>query len=119
MGTRRKSCLRLTLCRLDSLVRVVPLLAYLGLAATLFVRNGIPLAGDRLVAWLVGALLCISIAARSHRWRTLLRGWLPLAGALAAYNVFTGIGGGRVPIRSDPPIWVAEHLFGVVPSVWL
>jgi membrane-associated phospholipid phosphatase len=94
-------------------------LAYLALAAALFARNGVPLAADRLIAWLVGGLFCVCIALRSDRWRRLLVDWLPLAAALTAYDVLQGNLGGRVPIHWREQIWVADHLFGQVPGVWL
>ena len=100
-------------------MRFVPLLAYLGLAGALFARNGVPLAADRLIMWLVGGLLCICIALRSPRWRRLLVDWLPLAAALTAYDVLQGNLGGRVPIHWREQVWVGEQLFGVVPGVWL
>ena len=100
-------------------VRVLPAAAYAGLAVAVFVREGIPIAADRLIAWLVGALLCFCLVVGSDRWRTLLRDWLPLAVALTLYNVLTGVGTGRAPIHSEAQIWISRRLFGSVPGVWL
>ncbi|MES1248334.1 MAG: phosphatase PAP2 family protein [Actinomycetota bacterium] len=100
-------------------MRFVPLLGYVALSVAVFVRNGVPLADDRVIAWLVGGLLCTCVALRVDRWRRLLVDWLPLAAALTAYDVLRGTFGGHVPIHWRQQPWVDDHVFGVVPTVWL
>ena len=102
-------------------IRVLPPAAYLGLSALVFATRGFPLDRDRLSAWILGGLLCLSLGSLSAFFRSLFLEWLPLLAALTLYDVLRGVGGGRVPIHGDLQIWIDRYVFGfgTVPTVWL
>lgn len=101
--------------------RFLPGVAYCALAGTVFAVRGIPQSWDMLVAWILGALLCVSLGNLRAFGRSLLREWLPLLAALTLYDVLRSVGSGRVPIHAEFQIWLDRHVFGfgVVPTVWL
>jgi membrane-associated phospholipid phosphatase len=102
-------------------LRIVVPLAYLGLAAAVFAKRGIPVDRGMLVVWILGALLCLSIGSLSAFVRSVLLEWLPLLAALTLYDVLRGVGGGRVPIHGELQIWLDRHVFGFgsLPTAWL
>jgi hypothetical protein len=102
-------------------VRLLPAAAYVGLAALVFATRGFPLTRDRLSAWILGGLLCLSLGSLSSFVRSLFLEWLPLLTALTLYDVLRGIGGGRVPIHGELQIWIDRYVFGfgTVPTIWL
>jgi membrane-associated phospholipid phosphatase len=102
-------------------LRVAPVVAYLTLAGIVFEKQGVPIGEDRLLAWVLGGLVCLSLTNVSRLVRGVFLEWLPLAAALTLYDVSRGVGGGRVPIHSLMQIWIDKWVlgFGHVPTVWL
>jgi hypothetical protein len=102
-------------------VRILPPAVYLGLAAAVFERHGVPVDRGLLSLWILGGLLCVSLGSLSSFVRSVVLEWLPLLAALTLYDVLRGLGGGRVPIHGGLQIWLDRHVFGLgaVPSVWL
>jgi membrane-associated phospholipid phosphatase len=107
--------------RRPPLLRVLPAAAYVGLACTVFATRGIPFERGMLMAWILGALFCLSLGSLSSFVRGLLVDWLPLLAALTLYDVLRGVGAGRVPVHDGFQIWLDRDLFGggTVPTVWL
>ncbi|HZU21176.1 MAG TPA: phosphatase PAP2 family protein [Gaiellaceae bacterium] len=104
-----------------ALLRILVPTAYLALAGAVFFARGVPLDRGMLVAWILGALLCLSLGSLISFIRSVLLEWLPLLAALTLYDVLRGVGGGRVPIHGEFQIWLDRHVFGFgsVPTVWL
>jgi membrane-associated phospholipid phosphatase len=100
-------------------IRLLPAVAYAAIAVLLGLRHGLPVADDMLVVWIVLGLACASIASGRRRLGQLVVDWLPLAAVLTGYDLSRGVAGGRVPIQGSDEVWVAHHVFGTVPSVWL
>jgi membrane-associated phospholipid phosphatase len=101
--------------------RMLPAAAYVALATIVFTTEGFPLDRDRLSAWILGGLLCVSLGSLSSFVRSFFLEWLPLLAALTLYDILRGVGGGRVPIHGELQIWIDRYVFGfgTVPTVWL
>jgi hypothetical protein len=102
--------------------RFAALAVYAGLAAIFWSKDGLPILGDRLIVWILGLLLTISIANPRRFVRGVAFDWLPFLAALTVYDLLRGVADGSVlPAHARPQIWIDEHVFGLgtVPSVFL
>ena len=86
-------------------------------------RYGFPMQRDRLILWLIPALLALAIAIANPR--RLLRGvfvdWVPLLGILLAYDLLRGFADDlATKAHVVPQLRADEILFlGHIPTVWL
>ena len=84
-------------------------------------RDGVPVARDRLLMWIVLGLLAISVANVGGWLRSVVLEWLPFALVLWAYDLLRGSADGLLfAPRYTPQIEADELLFGgTVPTLWL
>jgi hypothetical protein len=102
--------------------RLSALGVYAALAAIFWTRDGLPILGDRLIVWVLGLLLAVSIANPRRYIRGIAVDWLPFLAALTMYDLLRGVADGSVlPAHARPEIWIDEYLFGFgnVPTVFL
>jgi hypothetical protein len=95
---------------------------YVALAAIFWSRDGVPILGDRLIAWILGLLLALSVANPLRFVRGIAFDWLPFLAALTLYDLLRGVADGSVlPAHARPEIWIDQYVFGLgtVPSVLL
>ncbi|HEY3105483.1 MAG TPA: phosphatase PAP2 family protein [Gaiellaceae bacterium] len=94
---------------------------YIALVAFFFTRDGIPLARDTLVMWILLGLLAFSVT-NVRKWaRGLVVDWLPLLVILWAYDLLRGQADGLL-FRTHvyPQLDAEKFLFGgTEPTVWL
>lgn len=98
----------------------VPALFLLGTAVAVD-RLGLPYSQDWIFIWIVGLMLALSVGAGEHTIRRLIKDWLPIIGALLAYDLLRGVADGNLfPIHWEAPIH-ADKIFGLgqVPTVRL
>jgi PAP2 superfamily len=103
-------------------LRIVPLGLYVVTASWSWRRHGIPVLPDRLLPWLLGLLLALSVTDLRRFARGLIVDWLPFILALTSYDLLRGIADGRLfPAHARPQMWVDTYLFGfgTVPTVFL
>jgi membrane-associated phospholipid phosphatase len=102
-------------------VRVgLPALYLLGTAVAID-RLGLPYSQDWIFVWIVGLLLAFSLADGQHTVRRLIKDWLPIIGALLAYDLLRGAADGNLlPIHWQPPV-TADKILGAgqVPTIRL
>jgi len=98
----------------------VPALYLLGTAIAID-RIGLPYSQDWIFVWIVGLMLAFSLADGEHSLRRLLKDWLPIIGALLAYDLLRGIADGNLlPIHWQPPVDADKILgLGQVPTIRL
>jgi hypothetical protein len=84
-------------------------------------REGIPVARDRLLVWIVLGLLALSTTNLVGWVRGVVVDWLPLAIVLWAYDLLRGLADGLLFSAHFRPQIEAERLLfaGAVPTVWL
>ncbi|HKG35105.1 MAG TPA: phosphatase PAP2 family protein [Solirubrobacterales bacterium] len=84
-------------------------------------RIGLPYAQDWIFVWIVGLMLALSVGDGQHSIRRLIKDWLPIIGALLAYDLLRGVADGNAfPIHWEAPIHADEVLgLGQVPTVRL
>jgi hypothetical protein len=102
------------------LVWGVPAL-YIALVTFFFVRDGIPLARDTLVMWILLGLLAFSIT-NVRKWaRGVVLDWLPFLVILWAYDLLRGQADGLLfQTHVYPQLDAEKFLFGgTEPTVWL
>jgi membrane-associated phospholipid phosphatase len=98
----------------------LPALYLLGTAVAID-RIGLPYSQDWIFVWIVGLMLVLSVGAGEHSVRRLIKDWLPIIGALLAYDLLRGVADGQLfPIHWEAPIH-ADKIFGLgqVPTVRL
>jgi len=102
-------------------VRVGLPTAYLLGTAAAIDRIGLPYSQDWIFLWIVGLMLALSVGDGQHSVRRLIKDWLPIIGALLAYDLLRGIADGNAfPIHWDAPIHADEILgLGQVPTIRL
>src|SRR3954469_6954488 len=98
----------------------VPALYLLGTAVAVD-RVGLPYSQDWIFLWIVGLMLAFSVAEGQHSLRRLVRDWLPIIGALLAYDLLRGMADGNLlPIHWQSPVTADQILgFGQVPTIRL
>jgi membrane-associated phospholipid phosphatase len=98
----------------------VPALYVLGTAVGID-RVGLPYSQDWIFLWIVGLMLAFSVAEGQHSLRRLVRDWLPIIGALLAYDLLRGIADGQLlPIHWQAPVTADQILgLGQVPTIRL
>src|SRR3954451_6970717 len=86
-------------------VRVgLPAIYLLGTAVAID-RIGLPYSQDWIFVWIVGLMLALSVGDGQHSVRRLIKDWLPIIGALLAYDLLRGIADGKAfPIHWEAPI---------------
>ena len=98
----------------------LPALYLLGTAIAVD-RVGLPYSQDWIFVWIVGLMLVLSVGAGEHSIRRLIKDWLPIIGALLAYDLLRGVADGKLfAIHWEAPIH-ADKIFGLgqVPTVRL
>jgi len=102
-------------------LRVLPPLVYVGVAAAVFPLNGAPLERDRLSLWLLGLLACLSLGSVTGFVRSVLCEWLPLLAALTLYDLVRAEGSAHLPVHGMFQVDLDRWVFGAghVPTVWL
>ena len=95
--------------------------AYVATLSTFMWRDGVPVARDRLLMWIVLGLLALSTTNLGGWMRSVVLEWLPLALVLWAYDLLRGLADGLLfSAHFRPQIRADELLFaGAVPTVWL
>ena len=87
-------------------------LAYAAFAAIELHRTGAPAIRERLLLWLLGGLLCLSLTNLGRFFRGLLFEWLPFLAALTAYDFLRGLSDEFLPVHTRPQLLVDEYVFG-------
>ena len=84
-------------------------------------RDGVPVARDRLLMWIVLGLLAVSTTNLGGWLRSVVLEWLPFALVLWAYDLLRGSADGLVFGTHYVPQIEADRLLfgGAVPTVWL
>jgi PAP2 superfamily len=102
-------------------LRLVAPAAYLATLTVFVARDGVPLARDRLLMWIVLGLLAFSLTNLGAWLRGVLVDWLPLALVLWAYDLARGLADGLLfATHYRPQLEADAFLFGgTVPTVWL
>ena len=83
--------------------------------------SGLPYSQDWIFLWIVGLMLAFSVA-EGHKCRGASSGdWLPIIGALLAYDLLRGIADGKLlPIHWQSPVTADQILgFGQIPTIRL
>ena len=94
---------------------------YVAVLSVVLWRDGIPLARDRLLLWIVLGLLALSTTNLGGWVRGVVLEWLPLAAVLAVYDILRGQADGLLfSTWYRPQLEADAFLFGgTVPTVWL
>lgn len=103
-------------------VAVLGVAGYAAAVVALWRHHGIPLYGDRVIVWVLGLMLALSVTNLRRFARGFLLEWLPFVLALTAYDLLRGVADGRgLPAHAKPEIWIDRHVFGLgrVPTVVL
>jgi PAP2 superfamily len=103
------------------LVRWAAPAAYVLVLGAFMWRDGVPVARDRLLMWIILGLLALSLANVGGWLRSVVLEWLPFALVLWVYDLLRGSADGLLfaPYYT-PQIEADELLFGgTVPTVWL
>jgi hypothetical protein len=82
------------------------------LACAAIYRSGLPAVRERLLLWLLGGLLCLSLTNLGRFGRALLLEWLPFLAALTAYDYLRGISDSVLPVHALPQLRIDEYVFG-------
>ncbi len=95
--------------------------AYVTLLGASVARDGIPMARDRLLTWILLGLLAFSLTNVRGWARGVVLEWLPFALILWAYDLLRGQADGLLfATHFRPQLEADELLFaGMVPTVWL
>ena len=107
--------------RLRAAARWAAPAAYVATLSTFMWRDGVPVARDRLLLWIVLGLLALSVANVGGWMRSVVLDWLPFALVLWVYDLLRGLADGLLyAARFRPQIEADELLFaGTVPTVLL
>ena len=102
------------------LLRWVAPAAYVAALGGFMWRDGVPVARDRLLMWIVLGLLALSTTNLGGWLRSVVLEWLPFALVLWAYDLLRGSADGLLfSTHYVPQIEGDRLLFGAVPTVWL
>ena len=83
-------------------------------------RDGVPVARDRLLMWIVLGLLAVSTTNVGGWLRSVVLEWLPFALVLWAYDLLRGSADELFAAHYTPQIEADRLLFGgIVPTTWL
>src|SRR3954447_26077709 len=84
-------------------------------------RIGLPYSQDWIFVWIVGLMLALTVGDGQHSVRRLIKDWLPIIGALPAYDLLRGVADGHAfPIHWEAPIHADKALgLGQVPTIRL
>ena len=83
-------------------------------------RDGVPVARDRLLMWIVLGLLAVSTTNLGGWLRSVVLEWLPFALVLWAYDLLRGSADELFAAHYAPQIEADRLLFGgIVPTTWL
>jgi hypothetical protein len=95
--------------------------AYVATLSVFMWRDGVPVARERLLLWIVLGLLALSITNLGGWMRGVLLEWLPFALVLAAYDLLRGRADDLLFAAWYTPQIDADRLLfgGAVPTVWL
>lgn len=107
--------------RARQIVRWAAPAAYVATLSAFMWRDGLPVARDRLLTWIVLGLLAISTTNLGGWLRGVVLEWLPFAAVLWVYDLLRGLADGLLfSAHFRPQIEVDRMLFaGDVPTVWL
>ena len=96
-------------------------MAYVALLGGFMWRDGVPVARDRLLMWIVLGLLAVSTTNLGGWLRSVALEWLPFALVLWAYDLLRGSADGLLAATHFTPQIDADRLLfaGTVPTVWL
>ena len=102
-------------------VRWVAPVLYVATLSAFMWRDGVPVARDRLLLWIVLGLLAVSITNVGGWARGVVVDWLPFALVLWAYDLLRGAADGLLFSAYVRPQIEADRLLGggAVPTVWL
>jgi hypothetical protein len=119
--SRRLGARRLLGGRVRGIVRWAAPAVYAVVLAVFVWRDGLPVARDRLLLWIVLGLLAVSTTNVRGWLRGVLLEWLPLAVVLAAYDLLRGQADGLLFSPHFRPQLDADRLLfgGTIPTVWL
>jgi len=100
--------------------RALALAAYAVALVVSSARDGLPIARDRLLIWVVLALVALCVDRPSRLVRGLLVDWLPFFVALIIYDVMRGAADDlSARAHVDPHLTFDRVVFGEVPTLWL
>lgn len=107
--------------RLLAFARWAAPVAYLAALSAFLWSDGIYVARDRLLLWIVLGLLAFSITNIGGWLQGVVLEWLPFALVLAVYDLLRGLADGLLFTANFRPQIEAEQLLfaGIVPTVWL
>jgi membrane-associated phospholipid phosphatase len=102
-------------------LRVLAPAAYVAALTTVVALDGVPMARDRLLMWIVLGLLALSVTNVRSWTRGVVLEWLPFALILWAYDLLRGLADGLLFATHFRPQLEADALLfaGTVPTVWL
>ena len=100
--------------------RLIALSVYAVALVVSSLRDGLPIARDRLLIWVVLALVALCADRPRRLVRGLLVDWLPFFVALIAYDLMRGAAD-ELTARAhvDPHLAFDRVVFGQVPTLWL
>jgi hypothetical protein len=119
--SRRLAPVRAGRARLPAFLRWAAPAAYLATLSAFMWRDGVPVARDRLVMWIVLGLLAFSTTNLGGWTRGVVLEWLPFALVLGVYDLLRGLSDGLLFSAHFLPQLEADRLLfgGTVPTVWL
>jgi hypothetical protein len=119
--SRRLAPVRAGRARLPAFLRWAAPAAYLATLSAFMWRDGVPVARDRLLMWIVLGLLAFSTTNLGGWTRGVVLEWLPFALVLWVYDLLRGLSDGLLFSAYYLPQLEADRLLfgGTVPTVWL
>jgi PAP2 superfamily len=107
--------------RVRAFARWAAPVAYVLTLSAFMWRDGVPVARERLLMWIVLGLLALSTANLGGWMRGVVLEWLPLALVLWAYDLLRGLADGLLFDAHYRPQLEADQFlfFGTAPTVWL
>jgi membrane-associated phospholipid phosphatase len=83
-------------------------------------KYGLPVQRELVVAWVCGALACVSIGRPPRQIGQLALDWLPIVAVLAAYDFTRGAADSLgIGVHVHPMLDFDRFLFGTTPTEWL
>jgi hypothetical protein len=119
--SRRLAPVRAGRARVPAFLRWAAPAAYVATLSAFMWRDGVPVARDRLLMWIVLGLLAFSTTNLGGWTRGVVLEWLPFALVLWVYDLLRGLSDGLLFSAHFLPQLEADRLLfgGTVPTVWL